>query len=100
MGRVYELGQAPRPPVARFTHDDGTVSAFYVIEGSSIEIPDGVVAVEIRQLPVFPQDYPAADEPGWGLKDGSAAPPDAPGDGAAVRVQVRGREHFQSLAGH
>ena len=92
----YDLGPTPRPPVVRFTYTDGSVSAPYFLDRSVLEVPDGVASVEIRHLPVYPHDYPAANEPGWGHKDGSGAQDLRPGEEAVTRVEVRGREHFQN----
>lgn len=92
--RTYDLGPAPRPPVVQFVYADGRRSAVYALEHQLLEVPEDVLAVEIRHLPVYPADYPQADEPGWGHVDDVAA--DArPGEGAAARVRVRSREHFQ-----
>ena len=95
MGRIYDLGPMPRPVVAQFIRADGAQSALYALEGPLIEVPDGVSAVVIRQLPVFPQDYPDGDEPGWGNGD-AVAGFRLPGEGSEARVEVRGRERFRA----
>ena len=94
--RTIDLGQRPRPVVARFVRDDGSISVPYVIEGQRLTTPPDCTAVEIWQLPVYEADYPVADTPGWGNKTGDTpAPPwPAPGEAAITRVEVRGPEHF------
>jgi hypothetical protein len=57
--------------VARFTRDDGTVSAWYVVQ-PGFTPPAGVVAVEVVQVPGFPADYPAAEDPSWLNEPGGA----------------------------
>lgn len=101
MERSYDLGPVPRPAVVQFIRPDGTQSAWYALAGDVIEPPEGVAAVVIRQLPVFPADYPAGDEPGWGNKEGGYnAVIVPPGEGAETRVEVRGRERFQKAYIH
>ena len=89
--RTYDLRPAPRPVVARFTYLDGTVSADYAIDSPVLEVPDGVLAVEIRQLPLYPMDYRAGDEPGWGNEGG---PAERLGEAAITTAEVRGHERF------
>jgi hypothetical protein len=94
MGRTYDLGVMPRPVVVQLIRADGTKSALYALASRLVEVPEGVAAVVIRQLPVFPGDYPAGDEPGWGNRS-DGEPSRLPGEGAEARVEVRGRERFQ-----
>lgn len=89
--RKYDLGVTPRPVVVQFVYADGRMSAPYAVETQLLEVPEGVLSVEIRQLPVYPLDFPAGDEPGWGNDD----PPEGLGEAAEARVEVRGRERFQ-----
>lgn len=95
MDRIYDLGPVPRPAVVQLVYADGTQSAWYLLESSTAEPPDGVVGMVIRQLPVYPRDYPAGNDPGWGNKDGAAFQP--PGEAAGGRAEVRGRERFQPV---
>ena len=92
--RQYDLGVTPRPAVVRFVYADGRMSAPYAIETQLLEVPEGVLSVEIRQLPVYPQDFPAGDEPGWG-NEPSAAGDFRLGVPSETRIKVRGREQFQ-----
>lgn len=89
--RQYDLGLTPRPAVVQFVYADGRMSAPYAIETQLLEVPEDVLSVEIRQLPVYPQDFPAGDEPGWGNDDS----PEGLGEAAVARMEVRGRERFQ-----
>lgn len=95
--RTIDLGPRPRPVVARFVREDGTISVPYVIEGPHLTTPPGCTAVEIYQLPVYEADYPFADAPGWGNKPGDSAARPWPAPGAAIvtRVEVRGPDHFR-----
>jgi hypothetical protein len=92
MGKIYDLGQLPRPALVRFIRSNGSTSVDYLVTALRFELPDDVVAAEIRHAPCFPYDYPAADEPGWGTE--------AQDGGAVQRVQVRGRDRFQPPGGH
>lgn len=95
--RVH-LGPTPRPALVRFLRDDGSSSAAYIAEARDFDIPDGVAAVEISQMPLYPRDYPAGDEPGWGNDDdrrAHVAQDLRPEDGSVTRVEVRGPEHFR-----
>lgn len=100
MGQIYDLGPRPRPVLVRFTRDDLSTSADYIVQGQPLEIPDGVIAVEIMQMPFFPRDYPQGDNPGWGNSGSrgavSGAPSVRPGEGTVTRVEVRGPERFRS----
>ena len=87
----YDLRPAPRPCVVRFTYQDGTVSAEYAIDAPVLEVPDGVLAAEIRQLPIYPLDYPKGDEPGWGNEGG---PAERLGEAAVAHAEVGGHERF------
>jgi hypothetical protein len=95
--KTYVLGPTPNPPVVQFIYPDGSRSAVYALEGPALQVPDGVAvaAVEVRHLPRYPDDFPLADEPGWGHKDGAQAPLGSPGEGAVTKVEVRGPERFR-----
>jgi hypothetical protein len=88
MGEVH-LGPAPRVPVARFTLADGTVTAWYVVP-PDFEPPDGAVGVDVRQLPGYPGDWPAAEDPSW-LND----EPQPMLARAPARPEVRGPDRFR-----
>lgn len=88
----YDLGPSPRPPVVRFTYADGTISADYFVTTPVLEVPDGVLSVEIRQLPVYPQDFPAGDDPRWLHKDGATMARSGP---PVAHAEVRGAARFQ-----
>ena len=92
--RQYDLGLTPRPAVVQFVYADGRMSAPYAIETQLLEVPEGVLSVEIRQLPVYPLDFPAGDEPGWGNEPAEVCGFRL-GEPSEARVQVRGRERFQ-----
>lgn len=94
--RTYDLGPVPRPAGVQFTYQDGRKSAVYALADPVLVVPDGVLAAEIRQFPIYPVDWPAADEPGWGNDAG--APLDLPGEGATTRAEVRGPERFRKSA--
>ena len=92
-GGNYDLGPTPRPVLVRFLSDANVWSAAYVVSGTLIDIPAGVSAIDINQMPLFPQDYPEANEPGWGNTGDPVQI--RPGEGTVRRVQVRGPEHFR-----
>lgn len=100
MGQIYDLGLRPRPVLVRFVRDDLSTSAGYIVQGQLLEIPDGVIAVDIMQMPLYPRDYPQGDDPGWGNTGSrgaaTGAPSVRPGEGTVTRVEVRGRERFRS----
>jgi len=94
VGRRYDLGSVPRTAVARFTYADGRVSAEYVVP-RVFETPDGVLGVEIRQLPDYPGDYPGGDVPGWmNIDDPVPVPPGPP-----ARPEIRGPGRFRPPPG-
>ena len=93
--RQYDLRPAPRPTVAQFVYPDGRRSAAYAVDSPVLEVPEGVLSVEIRQLPLYPQDWPAGDEPGWGNDSDPERLGEAAEARAEVRAEVRGRERFQ-----
>lgn len=98
--RIYDLGPTPRPVLVRFLRDDGSSSAPYIVRGNSVVAPPGTAAMDISQMPVYPDDWPAGDEPGWGNDPGrngrTAVPQDVQaGEGSVTRVEVRGPGHFR-----
>ena len=93
-GSTYDLGPSPRPVLVRFLSEANIWSAAYVASGPLLDIPAGVTAIEINQLPLFPQDYPDADESGWG-NTGDGPGEIRPALGTIRRIQVRGPEHFR-----
>jgi hypothetical protein len=98
--RTYDLGPVPRPALVRFLREDGSSSAPYIVRGHLVAIPPGVAAIDITQMPVYPDDYPAGDEPGWGNDPGrngrTGVPQDIrPGDGSVTRTEVRGPDRFR-----
>lgn len=94
---MINLGPRPRPVVARFVREDGSISVPYLVTEQHLVTPPGCTAVEIYQLPTYEADYPFADQPGWGNRPGDSAdlPWPAPGAGTTVRVEVRGSGHFR-----
>lgn len=80
--------------MVRFTYADGSVSAEYEV-GRRFELPDGVIGVEVRQLPSYPGDYPAGDADGW------MNLPDAPPGGTRLpgQPEVRGPARFRPPPG-
>lgn len=58
---------AIQPALVSFIRDDGEYSAEYLVldGGATVTIPEGWSGAAVRPVPVWPQDYPAAEN-GWG----------------------------------
>jgi hypothetical protein len=65
--------EQPRPPerllasLISSARDDGTFTAEYLVMGSPVvTVPEGCTGARIRTAPMWPDDYPYAEEPGFG----------------------------------